>query len=72
MDRNSELCLDLVNLIHSHADSYRMNCPNNVSPIDVEAMVVRQPPGGDTNSVDQGPVILEPIGWFLRYAGCFL
>ena len=35
-----------------------MNSPNNVSPVDVEAMVVE----GD----DGGPVVIEPIGWFIK------
>ena len=56
--RNSELCLEILNLLHTHADNYRMNSPNNVSPVDVEAMVVE----GD----DGGPVVIEPIGWFIK------
>merc|ERR1719295_1541548 len=59
VDRNAELCMEILNLMFLHADNYRMNCSDNVSPIDVEAMVV-------TNESDGSPSVVEPIGWFLR------
>ena len=66
MEKNPELCLEILGLLHGHALDYRMHNPNSVNPINFKDLVVSNGAVGEAGGGGGGAVIMEPVGWFLH------
>lgn len=57
VDRNPDLCLEIIGLLHQHSYDLRLHDTNAITPIDMDSLLME---------IDGCVHLVEPLGWFFN------